>query len=95
MFPTDKGESVSPYVARILKAIRTSSVSHQLTAMGTVFETATMAEALAVLEQAYGVLEPDCERVYAVATFDIRKGQSGRLLAKVHSVEEKLEDLEE
>ncbi|RKQ61640.1 uncharacterized protein (TIGR00106 family) [Thermovibrio guaymasensis] len=90
MFPTDKGESVSPYVARIIKMIDESGVPYKLTPMGTVFETETMAEALKIIEKAYSLLEPDCNRVYCVAKFDIRKGKSGRLVQKIKSVEEKI-----
>ncbi len=90
MFPTDKGESVSPYVARIIKMIDESGVPYKLTPMGTVFETETIAEALKIIEKAYSLLEPDCNRVYCVAKFDIRKGKSGRLVQKIKSVEEKI-----
>ena len=90
MFPTDKGESVSSYVSRIIKMIDESSIPYKLTPMGTVFETETMEEALKILNEAYKQLEPDCNRVYAVAKFDIRKGRSNRLVQKIQSVEKKL-----
>ena len=90
MFPTDKGESVSQYVARIIKMIDKSGVPYKLTPMGTVFETETMEEALKVIENAYKQLEPDCNRVYSVVKFDIRKGKSNRLVQKIKSVESKL-----
>ncbi len=90
MFPTDKGESVSSYVSRIIKMIDESGISYKLTPMGTVFETETMEEALKILEKAYRQLEQDCNRVYAVAKFDIRKGKSNRLVQKIKSVENKL-----
>ncbi len=90
MFPTDKGESVSAYVSRIIKMIDESGLPYKLTPMGTVFETETMEEALQILEKAYKQLEPDCNRVYAVAKFDIRKGKSNRLVQKIQSVERKL-----
>ncbi|ADU97270.1 MTH1187 family thiamine-binding protein [Thermovibrio ammonificans] len=90
MFPTDKGESVSPYVARIIKMIDESGVPYKLTPMGTVFETETMDEALEILKKAYQQLEPDCNRVYSVVKFDIRKGKSNRLKQKIESVEKKL-----
>ncbi len=90
MFPTDKGESVSPYVSRIIKMIDESGIPYKLTPMGTVFETESMDEALEIIKKAYSLLEPDCNRVYAVAKFDIRKGESGRLTKKIESVEKKL-----
>ncbi len=90
MFPTDKGESVSQYVARIIKMIDESGVPYKLTPMGTVFETETMDEALKIIGEAYKQLEPDCNRVYSVVKFDIRKGKSNRLVQKIKSVENKL-----
>jgi uncharacterized protein (TIGR00106 family) len=91
MFPTDKGESVSPYVSRIIDMIDQSGVSYKLTPMGTVFETETMDEALKVIGKAYEQLESDCNRVYSSLKFDIRKGKSGRLVQKIESIESKLD----
>jgi len=90
MFPTDKGESVSAYVSRIIKMIDESGVPYKLTPMGTVFETETIEEALDVIRKAYRELESDCNRVYSVVKFDIRKGRKNRLVQKIKSVEAKL-----
>ena len=90
MFPTDKGESVSSYVTRIIKMIDESGVPYKLTSMGTVFETETIDEALELIKRAYQQLEPDCNRVYSVVKFDIRKGKSNRMAQKIKSVESKL-----
>lgn len=90
MFPTDKGESVSPYVSRIIDMIDKSRIPYKLTPMGTVFEVETMEEALDIINRAYKQLEPDCNRVYTVIKMDIRKGKSGRLEGKIKSVENRL-----
>jgi uncharacterized protein (TIGR00106 family) len=91
MFPTDKGSSVSPYVSRILNMLKNSNVSYKLSAMGTVFETETMPEALKVLENAYALLADDCDRVYSVVNFDIQKNKPmGRLKSKIDSIENKI-----
>jgi len=90
IFPTDKGESVSAYVARVIRIIKESGHPYQLTAMGTIVETETMAAATELLNRAYAALAEDCNRVYATAKFDVRTGPMGRLAAKVKSVEEKL-----
>ena len=66
-----------------------SGVSYQLTSMGTIIETETMHEALDIIEKSYQTLE-DCERVYSTLTFDIRKGKSNRMKAKVASVEDRI-----
>lgn len=90
MFPTDKGESVSGYVSRILKMFKEGEVPYQLTPMGTIFETETMSEALKVIEEAYERLAPDCNRIYATAKFDIRKNRSRRMTEKIESIEKRI-----
>ena len=87
MFPTDKGESISPYVSKVIQMIRESGATYQLTAMGTIIETKTLPEALAIVQQSYDILEPDCDRVYSSLKFDIRKGKSECLTQKIKSVE--------
>jgi uncharacterized protein (TIGR00106 family) len=90
MFPTDKGNSVSAYVSRIIDGIDRSGVAYQLTPMGTVFETETMDEALAVIKNSYAELEKDCHRVYTNIKMDIRQGTSLRMTKKIESIENKL-----
>lgn len=90
MFPTDKGESVSEYVSRIIKKVEELGLNYKLTAMGTIVEFDTIEEALNLINIAYKQLEPDCNRVYSTVKFDIRKGEKGRLEKKVKSVKEKL-----
>ncbi len=90
MFPTDKVGSMSPYVARLEKAIRAEGYPSQLGPMSTVVETPTLDEAFKVMRAAYGALETDCKRVYLSATFDIRSDRDNRMQAKVDSVEEKI-----
>jgi uncharacterized protein (TIGR00106 family) len=91
MFPTDKGESVSTYVSRIIELIRDSGHSYQLTPMGTIIETDTLDQALALVKEAYAALEKaGCDRVYSSLKLDIRNGKSGRLKGKVDSIREKI-----
>ena len=90
MFPTRKSESVSPFVSKVVKSVRSSGFESQLTAMGTIVETNTLSEALSVIENAYKELELDCDRVYVTVSLDIRKGTLGRINSKVKSVEDKL-----
>lgn len=91
MFPTDKGESVSEYVSRIIDKIDRSGVSYTLTPMGTVVECADMDEALRVIKESYECLSDDCSRIYSSLKFDIRKGKEGRLKGKIASVEKRLD----
>ncbi|HNS30882.1 MAG TPA: MTH1187 family thiamine-binding protein [Tenuifilaceae bacterium] len=91
IFPTDKSESVSPYVARVIDRLKTLGVPFQLTSMNTIVETDEMKQALSVFNEAYSTLEKDCHRIYLSVNFDIRKGKSNRMESKVRSVEGKLE----
>jgi len=91
MFPTDKGESVSHYVTKIIKHIRRVGYSNQLTAMGTLVETETLNEAMTLIDESYKLLEADCDRVYVSINLDIRKGKGGRMVSKIRSIENNLE----
>ncbi len=90
MFPTDKGESVSQYVSKVIDMIRNSGLPYKLNPMGTVIETETMEQALEIIQKTHDILEPVSNRIYAVAKFDIRKNRSGRLEGKIKSIEQKI-----
>ena len=96
MFPTDKGESLSEHVSKIIAMVRDSGVAYKLTAMGTIVETETVEEALALVQRAWEVLdEAGCSRAYSSLKLDIRKGKTGRLEGKIASVEEKIGAIEQ
>ncbi len=90
MFPTDKGDSVSEYVSKIIEIIDKSGFNYKLTAMGTIIETETLDDALNIINRSYKVLEPYSKRVYSSIKLDIRKEQSGRLDKKIKSIESKI-----
>lgn len=91
MFPTDKGSSVSTYVSRILKMLKESGAKYRLTAMATIVETENMEEAMSIIQKAYKLLEPDCERVYSAITLDIQTNKPlGRIDGKIQSIENKI-----
>lgn len=94
MFPTDKGASVSDFVSKIILMIKNKNIPYKLTAMGTIIETDTLAEALAIVQESYSVLEPYSERVYSSINIDIRKASNGRLFKKVESIESKIGKVE-
>jgi uncharacterized protein YqgV (UPF0045/DUF77 family) len=50
----------------------------------------TLPEALRIVGDAYDLLAPDCNRVYAMVKLDVRKGKGGRLTGKIESVEKHL-----
>jgi uncharacterized protein (TIGR00106 family) len=90
MFPTDKGDSVSKYVSRIIKMIDESGIPYKLTPMGTVFETNNMENALNIINKSHGCLKDDCNRVYSTVKFDIQKDKNNRIIGKIKSIEEKI-----
>jgi uncharacterized protein (TIGR00106 family) len=89
MFPLDKGESLSQYVARSIDIVDRSGLSYQTHAMGTVLE-GEIDQVLDVVRRCYEAMSADCNRIECSIKIDSRKGNSGRLHSKVASVEEKL-----
>jgi uncharacterized protein (TIGR00106 family) len=90
MFPTEKSQSKSVFVARVLDVIDKSGVPYRLTPMGTIIETETTQEALMLINRAYEELQRDCGRVYCNIKIDWRDGPVGRLEKKTASVEKRL-----
>jgi len=93
MFPTDKGDSVSQYVSKIVKMIDESGCRYKLTAMGTIIETETLSEALTIVNRSYEILEPFSKRVYSTMNIDIQKDKSGRMEKKINSIVSKIGDV--
>jgi uncharacterized protein (TIGR00106 family) len=93
MFPTDKGESVSEYVSRIIKMFKESDINYQLTPMGTIYEVDTIEEATEIINKSYKLLEPDCNRVYTAIKMDIRKNKNNRMKQKIESIKNKIGDV--
>jgi len=93
IFPTDHGESKSKYVARVIDMIKKSGVDYQFTPMGTIIETQTVEEGLAIVKKAYDILQVDCNRVYSTIKIDYRAGRKNALVEKIASVEEKINKL--
>lgn len=89
IFPMDKGDSFSPYVARAVNIIRKSGLPHSFGSMGTCIE-GSYEEVMQVAEDCFKELSKDSERVYMNMKLDWRKGRSGGLSGKTCSVEEKL-----
>ncbi|MCU4165535.1 MTH1187 family thiamine-binding protein [Carboxylicivirga caseinilyticus] len=90
MFPTDKGDSVSEYVSKVIKHIDASGVEYKLNPMGTTIETTTMKEALAIVQQSYDILSEFSDRVYCAITIDARKGKDNRMNGKINSIETRI-----
>lgn len=89
MAPGGKGESVSPYVARILDVIDQSGVPYQLTPMGTILE-GDFDAVMAVVTACFKALEADCSRIGMTLKMDYRAGPESRLKSKIAKVEQHL-----
>jgi uncharacterized protein (TIGR00106 family) len=91
IFPTDKGESVSQYVSKVVKLIKESGLPYRLTPMATIVEAEDIREVFQLMEKAYEILQAEgCNRIYTVMTVDYRKGKSNRIEQKVKSIESKI-----
>jgi uncharacterized protein (TIGR00106 family) len=89
IFPMDKGESVSAYVAKAVKIIEQSGLRYKLGPMGTTIE-GEWESIMAVVRGCFDEIIKDSHRVYFTLKADYRKGSSGRLESKVRSVEGRL-----
>ena len=89
IFPTDKGTSVSPYVAKSVRIIRDSGLPYRLGPMSTAVE-GEWDEVMAVVKRCFMELKKDCSRIYMTLQMDYREGAVNRIEGKVKSIEEKL-----
>ncbi len=89
IFPMDKGESLSPYVARAIKVINESGLPHKLHPMGSCIE-GEWEEVIGVVTRCLKEMEKDCNRINVNFKADYRKGEPGRMDRKIESVESKL-----
>lgn len=89
MFPLDKGESLSPYVARSLDIIDRSGLDYRCHAMGTVLE-GDYDDVMRVVRDCFKAMSADCDRIECSIKLDYRRDRTGRLDGKVASVEQKL-----
>jgi uncharacterized protein (TIGR00106 family) len=89
IFPTDKGTSVSPYVAKSMRIIRESGLPYKLGPMSTAIE-GEWEEVMAVVEKCFTELRKDSSRIYMTLQMDYREGALNRIEGKIKSVEEKL-----
>ena len=89
IFPLDKGDSLSPYVARCLDLIDRSGLDYRCHAMGTILE-GEFDDVMAVVKKCFDALAADCGRIECNIKLDYRSGRQDGLAAKVRSIEEKL-----
>jgi uncharacterized protein (TIGR00106 family) len=89
IFPLDKGESLSPYVARAVKLIQDSGLPYELNPMGTCVE-GEWKDVMALVDRCFQALEEDCNRITLSLKADYRRGPAGRMKSKMTSVTKKL-----
>lgn len=89
IFPVDRGESLSPYVARAVKIIKDSGLPHKLGPMATSIE-GEWDQVMSVVSRCLEELKKDCNRVYMTINADYRKDPAGRIQSKVKAVERRL-----
>ncbi len=85
MFPLDKGESLSAYVAPSLEIIDKSGLPYHLHAMGTSIE-GEWEQVMEVVDRCYREMSKKCNRIYLSLKADVRKGPVGRMQDKVAAV---------
>lgn len=89
IFPTDKGVSVSPHVAKAVQIIRDSGLPHEFGPMGTCIE-GSWDEVSALAGKCLAAMQKTGERVYMSMNADWRKGRTNGLKTKVQSVRDKI-----
>jgi uncharacterized protein (TIGR00106 family) len=89
IFPLDKGESLSTYVARCLDIVDRSGIEYRCHSMGTVLE-GEFDEVMRVVQQCFDALAADSGRIECSIKIDYRRGRRNGLVAKLSSVEAKL-----
>jgi len=86
IFPTDKGESVSKYVAKTIDIVDKSGLPYRTSAMSTVVEGG-WDRVFRVVKRCHDTMIKECNRVYMVITIDDRKKAKNRLTGKVDRIE--------
>ncbi|MCU7846625.1 MAG: MTH1187 family thiamine-binding protein [Candidatus Thiodiazotropha sp. (ex Lucinoma kastoroae)] len=91
IFPLDQEESVSQEVSQVVAMIKKSGIDYPLTAMGTLIETSTTADALSIVQKATELLHKEgSQRVYATIKIDSRVDKEYRLQGKIQSVQARI-----
>ena len=85
IFPIDKGESLSKYVAESLKIVKDSGLPYIPGPMGTSIE-GEWNDIFGVITRCFENMKEKSSRVYVSMNIDYRKGKGSRLKGKVESV---------
>ena len=85
MSPFDKGESLGPYVARVIDIIDKSGVPYKLTPMSTIME-GEYEPLMEVVQKCFKELQKDCQRISVSIKIDYRAGNESRLQSKIQRI---------
>jgi len=85
MFPTDRGESLGAYVARLVEIVHASGLDYRVGPMGTTLE-GPADEVFEVVKRCLADLQRDTRRVAGFIRLDWRAGRKNALTGKVESV---------
>jgi len=95
IFPTDKGESVSAYVVKvieyIIKEAERTGIKYDVTSMGTIIE-GEFDDIWKLLKECHNIMRRDSNRVYITIEIDDRKGKSNALTYKKEKINEMLKN---
>ena len=89
IFPVDKGDSVSSYVAESIRIIENSGLPHKTGPMGTSIE-GEWQDIIKVISECFESMQKESSRVYMTLNADYRKDKKNRMNGKIKSLEEKL-----
>ncbi len=89
IFPVDKGERLSKYVAESIKIVKDSGLPYKLGPMGTSIE-GQWNDIIDVITRCFDNMKQNSSRVYMTMNVDFRKGKDSRLKGKIDSVNEKI-----
>ena len=90
IFPLDKGDSLSEYVARAVKIVKDSGLTYRFGPMGTSIE-GEWDEVMRVIDNCFEELKQDCGRIHLTVRIDYREKGGARMERKVKSVETHLD----
>lgn len=89
--PVSVGESLSKYVAKIMKIIDKSGITYQLTPMGTIIE-GNEEQVFNLIRQCHNEMKKYSNRVLTKINIDDRGNNLNRMENKIKAVREKMND---
>jgi uncharacterized protein (TIGR00106 family) len=89
MFPLDKGESLSKYVAKSIKIIKESGLDYKFGPMSTSIE-GKYSDCYKVVNLCFETMKKECDRIVLNLKMDYRKDRVDGMNRKIKSVENRL-----